>query len=74
MEHKWRVDFYYWKEGNGFSHVETIDKLNYFLTAKEYANNIEDSNSFADYDAVFIRIVDNENDYVMSEYWWELNN
>lgn len=26
------------------------------------------------YDAIMVRTVDNENDYVLSEYWWNLKN
>lgn len=75
MEAKYRVDFYYWKCGSGFSHVETIEKTNTIIKANEYVNNI-DIDYYLDipYDAIWVKVVDNENDYVVSEYWWELNN
>lgn len=86
MGAKYRVDFYYWNKDTGFSHVETVDNnLDYFINAKEYIEDIENTAEWiglsgegygmpiTDYDAIWVKIVDNENDYVMSEYWW-INN
>ena len=85
MNAKYRVDFYYWNKDTGFSHVETVDNnLEYFDNAKEYIEDIENTAEWiglnsegygmpiTDYDAIWVKIVDNENDYVLSEYWWEL--
>jgi hypothetical protein len=71
MDYKYRVDFYYWNCGSGFSHVETYAYKNTYVEAKECVNNIN-KNIFKKYphDDIWIKIVDNENDYVVSE-WWE---
>ena len=75
MDYKYRVDFYYWNCGSGFSHVETIENINTFIGAKQYADNIDiDYFTEIPYDAIWVKIVDNENDYVVDDYWWELNN
>jgi len=75
MDYKYRVDFYYWNCETGFSHVETIENINMFIEAKQYADNIDmDYYTEISYDAIWIKIVDNENDYVVSEYWWDLEN
>ena len=73
MDYKYRVDFYYWNCRSGFSHVETIENTNTFSKAKEYVNNI-DMDYFTEilYDAIWVKIVDNENDYVLDDYWWNL--
>ena len=79
--YKYRVDFYYWNKEGGFHHVEKADDLDYFFTAEEYVEEIEtwgclDLNKegygmpITDYDAIFVRVVDNENDYPLSDYWW----
>ena len=75
MREKVRVDFYYWNCGSGFSHIKTIDYSSIFIDAKKYVDNI-DVDYFIDipYDAIMVRTVDNENDYVLSEYWWNLKN
>lgn len=72
MDYKYRVDFYYWNCASGFTHVETYAYRNTYVEAKEYVNNIN-KNILKKYicDGIWIKIVDNENDYVISEYWWE---
>lgn len=72
MDYKYRVDFYYWNCGSGFSHVETYAYKNTYVEAKECVNNIN-KNIFKNYpyNGIWIKIVDNENDYVVSELWWE---
>ena len=73
METKYRVDFYYWNCDSGFSHIETVENTNTLFNAKEYADNIDiDYYTEIPYDAIMVRVMDNENDYVLSEYWWEL--
>ena len=73
METKYRVDFYYWNCDSGFSHIETVENTNTLFNAKEYADNIDiDYFTEIPYDAIMVRVMDNENDYVVSEYWWEL--
>ena len=73
METKYRVDFYYWNCDSGFSHIETVENINTLFNAKEYADNIDiDYYTEIPYDAIMVRVMDNENDYVLSEYWWEL--
>lgn len=75
MDCKYRVDFYYWNCETGFSHVETIENINMFIEAKQYVDNIDmDYFTNIPYDAIWIKIVDNENDYVLSEFWWDLEN
>ena len=75
MDCKYRVDFYYWNCETGFSHVETIENINMFVEAKQYVDNIDmDYFTNIPYDAIWIKIVDNENDYVLSEFWWDLEN
>ena len=75
MDYKYRVDFYYWNCETGFSHVETIENINMFVEAKQYVDNIDmDYFTNIPYDAIWIKIVDNENDYVLSEFWWDLEN
>lgn len=75
MDCKYRVDFYYWNCESGFSHVETIENINMFVEAKQYVDNIDmDYFTNIPYDAIWIKIVDNENDYVLSEFWWDLEN
>lgn len=70
---KYRVDFYYWNCNSGFSHIETVENTNTLFNAKEYVDNIDiDYYIEIPYDAIMVRIIDNENDYVLSEYWWEL--
>lgn len=71
---KYRVDFYYWTNECGFeSYYKTVDHLQTFIDAKEYVNNIDvDYFTEIPYDAIMVRVMDNENDYVLSEYWWEL--
>lgn len=73
---KYRIDFYFWTNGCGFdSCIQTVDRLNTFIDAKEYVSDI-DIDYFAEvpYDAIMVRTVDNENDYVLSEYWWNIKN
>ena len=72
MDYKYRVDFYYWNCASGFTHVETYTYRNTYVEAKEYVNNIN-KNVFKKYmcDGIWIKIVDNENDYVISDFWWE---
>ncbi len=75
METKYRIDFYYWKSDLGYSHIETIERTNTLIKAKEYVDNIDmDFYIEVPYDAIMVKVVDNENDYVLSEFWWELNN
>ena len=75
LDNKYRIDFYYWSCNSGFTHVETIKHLHTFINAKEYVDNIDiDYFSEIPYDAIMVRTVDNENDYVLSEYWWNLKN
>lgn len=75
MDYKFRVDFYYWNCETGFSHVETIENINMFVEAKQYVDNIDmDYFTNIPYNAIWIKIVDNENDYVLSEFWWDLEN
>lgn len=70
---KYRVDFYYWNCDSGFSHIETIENTNTLFNAKEYADSIDvDYFTEIPYDAIMVRVVDNENDYILSEYWWKL--
>ena len=72
---KYRIDFYYWKRDSGFHHVETINHIDNFINASEYVNNISiDYYDDIPYDSIWVKVVDNENDYVLSEYWWELHN
>lgn len=82
METRYRVDFYYWNKDGEFHHIEKVDNLDYPIPAKEYIKEIENTASFfglsnegygmpiTNYDAIFVRIVDNENDYPLSDYWW----
>lgn len=71
---KYRIDFYYWNCGSGFNHIETVYYPNTFVSANEYVNNIDiDFYTNIPYDAIMVRTVDNENDYVLSEYWWNIN-
>ncbi len=71
---KYRVDFYYWNYNSGFSHIKTVEYTNTLFNAKEYVNNIDiDYSTEILYNAIMVRVVDNENDYVLSEYWWKLN-
>ena len=80
---KYRVDFYYWTNRCGFeSYYQTVERLNTFINAKEYVDNI-DIDYFTKipydfteipYDAIMVRVMDNENDYVLSEYWWDIKN
>lgn len=72
MDYKFRVDFYYWKCGSGFTHIETYIHTDTYIEAKEYVDNINKDyfKKFAN-DGVWIKIVDNENDYVVSEFWWK---
>ena len=72
MEAKYRVDFYYWNCASGFTHVETYAYRNTYVEAKEYVNNIN-KNILKKYmcDGIWIKIVDNENDYVVSDFWWK---
>lgn len=72
MDYKYRVDFYYWNCGSGFTHVETYAYRNTYVEAKEYVNNIN-KNVLKKYmcDGIWIKIVDNENDYVISDFWWK---
>ena len=82
FEKQYRVDFYYWNKEGGFHHVERVDDLDYPIPAKEYVEEIENTASFfglskegygmpiTNYDAIFVRVVDNENDYPLSDYWW----
>ena len=74
MEAKWRVDFYYWKKDSGFSHVETFDQLNYYWDAITYLEETDIDTSNMNCDAIWVKIVDNENDYVVDDYWWDLKN
>ena len=75
METKYRVDFYYWNCDSGFSHIETVENTNTLFNAKEYADNIDiDYFTEIPYDAIMVRVMDNENDYVLSEYWWDIKN
>lgn len=71
---KYRVDFYYWNYNSGFSHhIDTIEYTNTLFNAKEYADSIDiDYFTEIPYDAIWVKIVDNENDYILSEYWWKL--
>ena len=76
-ETKYRIDFYYWINGCGFDHIETIERTNTLVKANKYVENIDIdyfTNRNISYDMIMVRVVDNENDYVLSEYWWELNN
>ena len=72
---KYRIDFYFWNCDSGFSHVETYAYKNTYVEAKECVNNIN-KNIFRNYphDGIWIKIVDNENDYVVSELWQSINN
>lgn len=73
METKYRVDFYYWNCDSGFSHIETVENINTLFNAKEYADSIDvDYFTEIPYDAIWVKIIDNENDYILSEYWWKL--
>ena len=73
METKWRVDFYYWKKDSGFSHIETFDQLDCcFWDAKTYLEETDIDTSNMNCDAIWVKIVDNENDYVVDDYWWNL--
>lgn len=75
MNFKYRIDFYFWNCDSGFSHIKTICHPNTFISAKEYVNNIDiDFYTNIPYDAIMVRTVDNENDYVLSEYWWSIKN
>lgn len=75
MDYKYRVDFYYWNCGSGFSHIETNSYKDTYVEAKEYVNNINKNYlKKLPYDAIWIKIVDNENDYVLDDYWWNLKN
>ena len=75
MNFKYRIDFYYWNCDSGFSHIKTIDYSDIFINAKEYINDIDiDYYLSIPYDAIWVKVVDNENDYVVSEYWWNLKN
>jgi len=75
MDYKYRVDFYYWNCDSGFNHIETIENTNVLFNAKEYVDNIDiDYFTEIPYDAIMVRVMDNENDYVLSEYWWNLKN
>lgn len=75
MDYKYRVDFYYWNCDSGFSHVETYAYKNTYVEAKECVNNIN-KNIFRNcsHDSIWIKIIDNENDYVVSELWWKNKN
>lgn len=74
MNFKYRIDFYFWNCGSGFSHIKTVEYTNTLFDAKEYVNNIDiDYSTEILYNAIMVRVVDNENDYVLSEYWWKLN-
>lgn len=81
---KYRVDFYYWYKDKGFVRVETADFLDYPPeSAKEYVDYIEEVADFmgtkeqgygmpkTDADAIWIFIVDNENDCKLSGYRWK---
>lgn len=72
MNFKYRIDFYFWNCDSGFSHVETYAYKNTYVEAKECVNNIN-KNIFRNYphDGIWIKIIDNENDYVVSELWWK---
>ena len=76
METKYRVDFYYWTNGCGFeNYYQTVERLNTFIDAKEYVDNIDiDYFTEIPYDVIMVRVMDNENDYVLSEYWWDIKN
>lgn len=77
MNFKYRIDFYFWNCDSGFSHIKTIDYSNIVIDAERYANEI-DIDYYTevpnDAEAILVRTVDNENDYVLSEYWWNLKN
>ncbi len=75
MDYKYRVDFYYWNCDSGFSHVETYAYKNTYVEAKEYVSYInKDYLNKLPYDSIWVKIVDNENDYVVSEYWYDIKN
>ena len=63
-------------------HTETVDWLDYPLTAKQYASEIESFAIFMDLkeqgygmpDTVLVKIIDDKN-HIISEYWWKgINN
>lgn len=69
-----RVEFRYWKNGSGYSHNETIENIDYTITAQEYVKNLEDADLYiAEHDAINVEIYD-EDDNLLSEYFWEKEN
>lgn len=74
---KYRIDFYFWKCNSGFNHSQTVDHLHTYIDAERYVNEI-DIDYYTeipnDAEAILVRTVNNENDYVLSEYWWNLKN
>lgn len=72
MDCKYRVDFYYWNCETGFSHIKTNSYRDTFIEAEEYVSYInKDYLNKLPYDGIWVKIVDNENDYVVSEFWWK---
>lgn len=69
-----RVEFRYWKKDSGYSHNETVDNIDYTITAQEYVKNLEDADLYiAEHDAINVEIYD-EDDNLLSEYFWEKEN
>lgn len=66
-----RVEFRYWKNGSGYIHNETIENIDYTMTAQEYVKNLEDADMYiADHDAINVEMYDDD-DNLLSEYFWE---
>lgn len=72
-DYKYRVDFYYWRNGCGFDfHIDPIEFLDDFIEAKDYIKNkIAVFKENPPPDAIMVRVMDNKNGYVLSEYWWD---
>ena len=71
LQFKYRIDFYYWNRGKGFSHIETFDQFYQYCDAKTYLEETDIDTSDMDCDAIWVKVIDNENDYPLSEYWWD---
>ncbi len=74
---RYRVDFRYWNNGRGFSHVETMDTFDLpegiEPTISDYIENSDlEWNQFSNYcDAIHIEIMREEDDEAIAIAWWD---
>lgn len=64
-----RVELYHWANGSGFSCNETLDNLDEYCTAEEYAKSLDTSPEELIKDDATKVVVFDEDDNELSSYW-----